>query len=360
MRFVISIYFPTILFLCLFTSLFAQNVKRSRNEGTVNISPSNVAGNGNITSTLSFESNYGGLGFYFEPRIQLSAGISDILELKAAASLINFKRLGTTEAHLQITTPGNNALRFFGIALSGDLFLSTTSDTITGGAAASKPEYNSYIRPSLILDIDWIAKFKQLHLKTYLLLNMVDNPDILFLYDQLSLTMGFEWKMYHNSFLLDAGASFYKEKKTTRHSGDDKFEQGKLWIEPGVRLRFLKRFSFLGSIRVVVLQMVKTRNPLPAEHVRLSTILEVPIILKETNTEAIRSLIFLEQIEAIEKDRITRSIDQNKKIKTDFETGFDDLQIDESSESQEKEYLRKREEIQQKMEEIEKLLEDLE
>jgi hypothetical protein len=106
--------------------------------------------------------------------------------------------------------------------------------------------------------------------------------------------------------------------------------------------------------------MVKTRNPLPAEHVRLSTILEVPIILKETNTEAIRSLIFLEQIEAIEKDRITRSIDQNKKIKTDFETGFDDLQIDESSESQEKEYLRKREEIQQKMEEIEKLLEDLE
>ena len=46
-------------------------------------------------------------------------------------------------------------------------------------------------------------------------------------------------------------------------------------------------------------------------------------------------------------------------FKPDFETGFEELAPDESDIDQQKEALRKKEEIQNKMEEIEKLLEDL-
>jgi hypothetical protein len=91
----------------------------------------------------------------------------------------------------------------------------------------------------------------------------------------------------------------------------------------------------------------------------MSLSFEAPVYFRETNTEAIRTLIFMGKAKDKEKDRITRSIEQGKPIKTDFETGFEELAPDESDIDQQKEALRKKEEIQNKMEEIEKLLEDL-
>jgi len=348
-----------ILFMLIFPC-YTQDIRRGRNEGTVNIPPSNVAGNGNITLSATLSGSIGKHSSNVNSKIAGNIGIADILQGSLSTSINNFRKIGLTEVHGQITLPNNDGLRFFGIALCGDLFLSTAIDTISGEATSGRPDFHSYFRPSLICDQDWIAIDKKLKLKTYQLFSMTDDADLLFQYDQLSFKLGAEWKTYKHSYFVDAAMGMYKEKKTSVFSGDNGYKQQKVWMEPGVRLRLRNRFSFLASIRFLLLQRVKTERPLLPQYVGMKLSFEAPVYFRETNTEAIRTLIFIDNAKEKGKDRITRSIEQGKAIKTDFETGFEDLAPDKSDIDQQKEALRKKEEIQNKMEEIEKLLEDLE
>ncbi|NLL12478.1 MAG: hypothetical protein GX267_03640 [Fibrobacter sp.] len=349
-----------VIFLMLMFPCHAQDIRRGRNEGTVNIPASNVDGNGNITLSATLNGSIGKHSSMLKSKIAGKIGIADILQGFVSTSVVNFRKIGLTEVHGQITLPQNDGLRFFGIAFCGDLFLSTAMDTISGEAISGRPDFHSYIRPSLICDQDWIAIDKKVSLKTYQLFSMADDADRLFQYDQLSFKLGAEWKTYHHSYFVDASVGMYKEKKTTAFSGDKGFKQQKVWLEPGVRLRLRNRFSFLASMRFLLLQRVKTERPLSPQYVSMQLTFEAPVCFRETNTEAIRTLIFIDNAKDKEKDRITRSIEQGKSIKTDFETGFEDLAPEKSDIDQQKEALRKREEIQNKMEEIEKLLEDLE
>lgn len=341
---------------------FGQSVKRGRNEGTFNIPASNVMGNGNLTISGNLQGGYSGTGFRIDPGLSLGAGIAEIFQLCGKVAFTNFKSLGSLEAHVQLTTPGNDHLRFFGLSLSGDLYLSTEMDTITGVAASGKPEYNSYIRPSLIADLDWIAKFRRVPLKQYFLFSMADNPDLLYLYEQLSIKTGLEWKMYQHSFFCDVGLGLYKEKsnKQRRMPGDPGYVQQSLWVEPGFRYRVLGRYSILSALKVLIFQRVKETRPLVPNYVRLTVAFEAPLFFRETNTEAIRTLLFVEQEKEQKKDLITKTIEQGKKLKTDFEITFEDLSHDLIKDQDDRESIQKREEIQKRMEEIEQLLEALE
>jgi hypothetical protein len=338
----------------------AETVKRGRNEGTANISASNVESNGNILISAGMLGDYGGTGFRVDPGASLTAGIADIMQLSGRASMENFVNLGLVDMHLQLTTPGNDHLRFFGFGITGDLFLSAKMDTVSLDVNADKPNYHSYIRGSMVCDLDWIAINKQLPLKTYWSFGMADNPDLLYLYDQISIKSGIEWKMYDNSLFTDIGYGLYKEKKHQDFSGDKRYLQKTLWIEPGARYRLFGKFSLLSSLRVVLLQKVKQRNPLSPDYIRLSTSFVIPLIYRETNTEAIRTLVFLEQQKERKKDIVAKNIEEGKKLKTDFEMSLE--QIDKSSNDNpedEKSLMKRREEIQLKMDEIETLLEEL-
>lgn len=347
------------IFLILIFPCHAQDIRRGRNEGTINIPASNVAGNGNITLSGTLRGGIGKNSTMLKTKIAGKIGIADILQGYVSTSIINFRKMGLTEVHGQVTWPNNDGLRLFGIALCGDLFLSTAMDTISGEATSGRPDFHSYFRPSLICDQDWIAVDKKRSLKTYQLFSMADDADLLFQYDQLSLKLGAEWKTYQHCYFVDASVGLYKEKKTGAFSGDKSFKQQKVWIEPGVRLRLRNRFSLLASMRFLLVQRVKTERPLPPQYVSIQLSFEAPLYFRETNTEAIRTLIFIDNAKDKEKDRITRSIEQGKSIKTDFETGFEELAPEKSDIDKQKEALRKKEEIQKKMEEIEKLLEDL-
>ncbi len=348
------------VFLVLILPCYAQDIRRGRNEGTVNIPASNVAGNGNITLSATLRGGIGKHSPMLKSKIAGKIGIADILQGYISTSIVNFRKIGLTEVHGQITLPNNDGLRLFGIALCGDLFLSTAMDTISGEAISGRPDFHSYFRPLLICDQDWIAINKKRSFKTYQLLGMSDDADLLFQYDQLSLKLGAEWKTYQHSFFVDASVGLYKEKKTSVFSGDKSFKQQKVWLEPGLRLRLRNRFSLMASMRFLLLQRVKTERPLQHQYVSMQLSFEAPVYFKETNTEAIRTLLFIDNVKDKEKDRIARSIEQGESIKTDFETGFKDLAPEKSDIDQQKEALRKKEEIQSKMEEIERLLEDLE
>ncbi len=355
-------YSTALIIMTLFASVAFGQIKRSRNEGTFNIPASNVLGNGNIMVAAAFAGGYSRSGIRLDPGAYLAVGITDIMQLSGKTAFTNFKTLGGTEGHFQLTMPGNDRLRFFGAAVSGDLYLSTEMDTLSGTAAAGKPEYHAYIRPSIITDIDWIAKVKKLPLKNYLMVSMADNPDLLYLYSQLSLRLGFELKLNRNSYSVDLGAGFYKEspRKQSNYPGDRTYRQQRFWIEPALRYRLFDRYSILGAARILILQRVKAERPLEPSFIRLSVALEAPLMFKETNTEAIRTMIFIEQHRVKQPDAIDVSIRAGTQLETKLNLDLQKLDLDIADSESEKEVLKRREEIQQKMEEIERLLEDLE
>jgi hypothetical protein len=181
-----------VVLLIIGTNILGQTtMKRGRNEGTMTIPASNSIGNGNITVYAGGTGDYGAIGSSADPTLGICIGISDIIQMSGKMAFTDFKGLGTSELHLQLTTPENDRLRFFGCALSGDLYLTTAIDTINATAASGKPDYNSYMLPSGIIDLDWLALYKAFPLKTYAAAGMVDEPDLLFRYDQLSIKTGF-------------------------------------------------------------------------------------------------------------------------------------------------------------------------
>jgi len=124
---------------------------------------------------------------------------------------------------------------------------------------------------------------------------MVDNPDLLYRYDQLTVVSAAEWKAFAHSLFVNAGLAMYKEKATKGQRGDAAYSQQYAWIEPGGRFRFFSRFSLVGSVKMSLYQALKEKNPLNPELFNVSMRIEVPIFMRETNTEAIRTLIFLGQ-----------------------------------------------------------------
>ena len=351
----------TAVFIFLCSTLFGETaVKRGRNEGTMNIPASNVIGNGNLALSFAAIGSYGTIGKKAEPTIGITVGVAPIIELKAKTAFTDFAGLGTTEIHLQVTTPGNDNLRFFGCAIAGDLYLSTSVDTISASSVAGKPEYSSFMRPSGIVDFDWLALFKTCPLKTYFAFGMVDDPTLLFRYDQLSIKAGFEWKKYRHSGYLDIGTGLYKEKAYGSFAGDRSYLQRIMWFEPGIRYRLFGRHSLLGSLRITAYQDLKQHRPLQTTLVRGTVAIDIPVLFKETNTEAIRTLVFMDREKGEKRDTIQQNIELGKRVESglDKELKALDLKTDTPDAEQEKEALRKREEIQLKMEEIEKLLEE--
>jgi len=352
-----------VIVLCACTCIAAQTVKRNRDEGTTSVRASNVLGNGNIAAFLSGSGAYSRDGFALAPIIGASVGITEIMELYGQLVPVTSKGIGPIEAHLQITTPANDKLRFLGMAISADLYLSTAQDTISGNTSKDKPEYNSYPFATILFDVDWLAYKKWLPLKTYLKVSLVDNPDVLYRYDQIALVSSIEWKNIQNSLFASAGMGLYKEKQTKTRAGDDTYGQKYVWVEPGIRYRLFSQLSVLASTKVTVYQDISGKDPLKPELFNLSLKLEAPLFFTETNTEAIRTLIFMEQKKEKKIETAAKTIkytNENSRIDGIELPKLDGDSLESFDFNQERQDLiKRREETQKKMADIERLFVDI-
>jgi hypothetical protein len=335
-----------------------QTIKRGRDEGTISISPSNVMGNGNLTMFMEPILRYSLGGSSFNPVIGAQIGISDMMQLVGQFTPIGNKGLGPIEGHLQITTPNNDNLRFFGLALRADLFLSSAQDTLSSTAQSNKPEYNPYLFASVIADLDWLALWRLLPIKTYLSVGMMDNIDLLPFYNQLSIKAAGEWKGREHSAFFGMGMGLYQEKRNRKNPGDKLYPQNYFWIEPGGRYRLFSRYCIVGSTKLTLFQTRKEKDPFKPELFNISLKFEVPILLRETNTEVIRSLIFMESKKKEKLDSFQSNVVAGKSLMGEMNASLLDLpgNLGEASLQDEKEALKKkREETHQKMDEIERL-----
>jgi hypothetical protein len=211
-----------------------------------------------------------------------------------------------------------------------------------------------------LFDLDWLTLFKTFPLKTYLSTGLADEPDLLFRYNQVSIKTGLEWKMYGSSGFLDIGSGFYKEKGKGAFSGDDAYRQCVVWVEPGVRYRFSGAYSMLGSLRLTTYRLLKDKNPLPTSFIRAAAVINIPLLFRETNAEAIRTLVFMERRNERKKDTIARNIELGKNVDNGIGKELNSLNINSAvpGADKEKEDKQKRETIQQKLDDLEKLLDE--
>jgi hypothetical protein len=338
-----------------------QKVLRGRDEATLSVPASNVMGNGNIDIFAASDARYSVSGFGFDPIIGGQIGISDIMQLNGQFIPISKSALGPVEAHLKITSPDNDNLRFFGAAFSADLYLSSTADTMSQTAQTNKPEYNPYLAASIIADLDWLALWKLLPIKTYLYLGMVDNASMLVKYDQVALRAGLEWKMFRNGAFACIGAGFYKGKSSRTQPADASYAQNYVWIEPGARYRLFSRLSLVGSVKLALFETAKAVDPFQPELFKITIRAEAPILFKETNTEAIRTLVFMERKKEKTDDSLEKKVATGKNIISGMSAsligGADSLET--SDVDMKTARIKRREETQKKMDEVEDLFKSL-
>lgn len=336
-------------------------IHRGRNEGTVSLDAANVTGNGNIGAFIAFDGRLLANGPEAYPTVGAQIGIAGLLQFTGQSAFRNFREIGPLEAHLQATLPGNDRLRPFNAAVRGDLYLSTSKDTVSYATDANKPEFNPFFGVTLIGDIDWLALFKTVPLKTYGQISLVDDPQLLYRYNQLALSAGAEWKMMEHGFSVDGGVALYKEKRNPTRPGDNRYEQYYCWLEPGGRYRLFHRFSIIGGIRLAVLQKVKSDKNLRLYPMLagLTVRLEAPLYFRETNTEAIRTLVFSEQQRESQKGLVSESQNRKRTVDMGLKMGLDSSEtIPDAFENKQQEMIEQRRTIQEKMDEIEKLLEE--
>lgn len=342
--------------------LSSQSIARARNEGTLSIPASNVLGNGNILAHTGIGFGYGGNSLNLSPTIGGTIGVGGILQVSGQVEPFSLEKkgLGLLEAHLQATLPGNDHLRFFGIGARADLYLSTSLDTLQETTDSDKPDYNPFLFPSIVVDLDFISIWNGFPLKAYMFASMADNPQLLHRYHQIAVAGGLEWKMYQHALFANVGAGFYKEKASRiTPVGDSRYEQMYLWVEPGARYRFFRRFSLVGGFQFAVSRKLKEVNPLSPSVAGLTVRLEAPVYFRETDTEAIRSLVFIQRQKdeaVVTKTEGTPEFYQHMAASMDA-IGDSTETFDYSRERQD--LIRRRKEIQQKMEEIERLFEGI-
>lgn len=353
--------FISILLLC-DVSVHAETVKRVRNESTVHCRASNVMGSGNLSAFTGMSSSITRIALQANPFIGARIGIAEIMQIQGQASLLDFNRLGPALVHLQLTTPKNDRLRFFGLAISADLHLSTSQDTFSVNTESSKPEYSPFLTGSLLSDIDWVALWSHVPLKTYLNVGLVNDPQALHQYQQLQILKGFEWKMLEHSLFLEAGGAFYKEKPSrTNATGDQSFEQWHTWIQPGARYRLHKKISVVCGLGVTLAAKTHEGKNITPSILNFSFRVEAPIAFKETDTEAIRTLVFMEQKKNGSKYSSANHL--NDSVITQYDEVVRGLDLQQESfdyNTENQELRKKREQIQQKMEEIEQMLKETE
>jgi hypothetical protein len=139
-----------------------------------------------------------------------------------------------------------------------------------------------------------------------------------------------------------------------------------VWISPGGRYRLGKRFSILANFRFTVYRDIdesRKNNSLNLiDYLSLNVKFEAPIIFRETDTEAIRTMVFIEK-KKVEKEaqQFTQGTEFENEINTKFEKTLSDLKEEDETFDYKKEkdsLVKRREKVEAIMEGIEDMLQE--
>ncbi len=285
--------------LCLLVLQLHGQIKRSRAEAMPGIEASNTMGFGNIycESALMFHYRSNGASL-FEPYQTIGLGLSPYLDI--FAGVVPFEKsikqvVGKADAHLKATLPGNDNLRMFGIAVQGDLVLSSEQDTVSEGQNKERPAFKPRVGMTIIADADLIKKYNRFPLKIYLNWSLFDNDRLLQFYTQQSIRAGVEYKGPGNTYFASFRYGLYKRIFPGTGAVAETYGERTLHFMPGVRFRVFNWLAVNAALTIGLTAAKAAGSPLYYEKIGVRFGAEFPLYHRETNAEAIRAMIYLDQ-----------------------------------------------------------------
>ncbi|MFH1759773.1 MAG: hypothetical protein ABIA63_01605 [bacterium] len=192
----------------------SAQIKRSRGEDLPTIVSSNTIGFGNIWGQIygTIREDRGILRI--EPLILGEIGLAGNMAFQVG--MIPFEQgfIGKTEAHLKFTLPNNDNLRSFGLALIGDLILTTEEDTLSLSQDSSRPAFNPWLGGTIAMDYDFFRDKPDLPLKLFFNCTNIDYDRFMPAFDQLSFKAAAEYRFELFSIFMTSRLALYKEKET--------------------------------------------------------------------------------------------------------------------------------------------------
>ena len=318
----------TLLLLTFSISLLAKD-KRSRAESIPRILSSNTVGLGNIfikggmqtyfyspldlpyiidslsfrenvdnTATLETKNKNTSRNFFLAPYIKGTIGLTNFLHLELSSIPWTGNKIGITTAKLKCTLPGNDNLRIVGIGSTVNVTLSTEENIIA--SQKETPSFDPIISYTLIADLDLIKKFPNFPAKLYFNYSNTENYLIYHLFHQHTVKIGLEIKQEKYSYYLKAGITAYKPKDQDNSYISESFEERAISLVSEVGFGYRKRFSKVWPFTLNLDFEFDPINPLKfwdgalSKTPLVSFLIEVPFYFQETNTEARRAMIFVE------------------------------------------------------------------
>ncbi|MBL8028989.1 MAG: hypothetical protein JNL74_21380 [Fibrobacteres bacterium] len=287
----ISIFITVLTVITLFSTASAQ-IKREREESPPGIEASNTMGFGNVWMRGNLLFNYReNSGARIEPHAAAGLGLANNLAVWGGAVIFegSYKKLiGKADAHVKVTLPGNDNFRFFGFGVQGDLILSSDKDTLSSTTDTNRPSYSPIIGFTAMADFEIIKIVKTLPLKAYINFSTIDDDRLLTEWKQQSYRFALEWKGERNCFYAGSRYGRYTEKHAK--TGATPADASAITSFGGLRFRPIDRLA----IMITGLFSIPLSDGPDFVRYGLTTSLEMPIFFRETNTEAIRTLVMME------------------------------------------------------------------
>lgn len=352
----------TLLLLAFFSISVHSQIKREREESPPGIEASNTMGFSNIwlhgyTRFIYRENS----GFSIEPYGKGGLGLSNNLSAWGGAVVLENgikKLVGKADAHLKATLPYNDNLRFFGFGIQCDLILSSDQDTFTITTDSTRPAYTPRLGVTAIADFDIIKIVKKLPLKIFINFSTIEDDRLLPEWKQQSYRFAAEWKNEKSSYYAGTSLGIFAKRNPAK--SNKSLNATLLSLMGGAKLR---PFDILALSATAKVSLPIEGN---GDFIRYAFSIgaEVPLFFRETNAEAIRSMILMENSKPIKSAQqtvkrapttleslFTDNIDDNNAITSD--TSTDNNELDEK----ERIIRERRKNINEELKDIERLLE---
>jgi hypothetical protein len=232
------------------------------------------------------------------PGLKAAIGLAGFLQLEIENVPWDGEKMGASRAGLKWTTPKNDELRLFGFAVMADATLSTEEDIYSRGETT--PGFDPLFHFGAAADVDFIKQWPKFPVKLFVNWSNLADYRLAHAFDQQWGAIGVAWKGYRQEYFARTGLAWFKALPTQFDPNPSTAWVGPNW-EWGIGARWFFSDRFWGNFEVsldpfdpIAFYSDATHNP-----PKVFFGIEMPVFFQETGAEALRALIYTEEMRKV-------------------------------------------------------------
>ena len=228
------------------------------------------------------------------PTLGATLGLASFLHMEIEGVPWDGEKLGASTARLKFTTPKNDNLRIFGLALVLNATLSTEEDIYSKGETT--PGFDPLLYYGVVADLDLVKAFHSFPVKAYLNYTNLDDYRLVHAYSQHQFRFGVEKMGNRSGWYMRAGAMLYRPLATRFNPNPTSGFLPTIYeFGMGYRTALVDRLTFTVDYTMDPIHPISFYNTETGKPPKLQVGVEAPLVFTETRSEAIRALIFNEE-----------------------------------------------------------------